>query len=232
MEKIMAWKQISELKSILAKEKGYSIKGGRFKVALTYPNFYHVGMSNLGLHIIYQMLNSRAEISCERFFLPNEKIIAEIERANSSLLSVETQTPLNNFNVVAFSISFEQDYFNVVKILQLGKIKIRASERTEFDPLLIAGGPCATFNPEPLSAIFDAFIIGEGEVILPPLVDVLVANKNLPRAQLLQKISRQFVKNLDDYPAHSVIITDDTEFNMYLIETARGCGRHCRFCMA
>ena len=245
----MAWKQISELKSILAKEKGYSIKGGRFKVALTYPNFYHVGMSNLGLHIIYQMLNSRAEISCERFFLPNEKIIAEIERANSSLLSVETQTPLNNFNVVAFSISFEQDYFNVVKILKLGKIPILATARTKFDPILIAGGPCATFNPAPLSKIFDAFVIGEAEVILPKLFDVLTAEENISRADLLQKISevqgvyvpaatknfpvtRQFVQNLDDYPAHSVIITDDTEFNMYLLETARGCGRHCRFCMA
>ena len=244
----MTWKQITELKSILAKESGYIIKGGQFKFALTYPNFYRVGMSNLGIHIIYQLLNSRAEISCERFFLPDEKIATEIERTNSSLLSVETQTPLNNFNVVAFSISFEQDYFNVVKILKLGKVPVKASDRTKFDPILIAGGPCATFNPAPLSKIFDAFIIGEGEVVLPPLMDVLTANWNLSRAELLEKISnvkgvyvpstknfpvtRQFVKNLDEYPAHSVIITDDTEFNMYLLETARGCGRHCRFCMA
>ena len=244
----MTWKQITELKSILAKESGYIIKGGQFKFALTYPNFYRVGMSNLGIHIIYKLLNSRTEISCERFFLPDEKIVTEIERTNSSLLSVETQTPLNNFNVVAFSISFEQDYFNVVKILKLGKVPVKASDRTKFDPILIAGGPCATFNPAPLSKIFDAFIIGEGEVVLPPLVDVLTANWNLSRAELLEKISnvkgvyvpstknfpvtRQFVKNLDEHSAHSVIITDDTEFNMYLLETARGCGRHCRFCMA
>ena len=245
----MTWRQVSELKSILAKESGYTIKGGQFKIALTYPNFYKVGMSNLGMHIIYQLLNSRAEISCERFFLPDEKIIAEIESNNSSLMSVETQTPLNNFNVVAFAISFEQDYFNVVKILKLGKINPLAKLRTKFDPILIAGGPCATFNPAPLSAIFDAFVIGEGEVVLPPLMDVLTANQNISRADLLKKISevegvyvptatknfpvnRQFVKNLDEYSAHSVIITDDTEFNMYLLETARGCGRHCRFCMA
>lgn len=244
----MTWRQVSELKSILAKESGYTIKGGQFKFALTYPNFYNVGMSNLGMHIIYQLLNSRTEISCERFFLPTEKIISEIERDNSSLMSVETQTPLKNFNVVAFAISFEQDYFNVVKILRLGKINPLAKFRTKFDPILIAGGPCATFNPAPLSAIFDAFVIGEGEVILPQIVDVLTDNQNISRAELLEKISavqgvyvpafpkknitRQFVKNLDDYPAHSVIITDDTEFNMYLLETARGCGRHCRFCMA
>ena len=244
----MTWRQVSELKSILSKESGYIIKGGQFKFALTYPNFYNVGMSNLGMHIIYQLLNSRAEISCERFFLPTEKIISEIERDNSSLMSVETQTPLKNFNVVAFAISFEQDYFNVVKILRLGKINPLAKSRTKFDPILIAGGPCATFNPAPLSAIFDAFVIGEAEVILPQIVDVLTDNQNISRADLLEKISevkgvyvpafpkknikRQFVKNLDDYPAHSVIITDDTEFNMYLLETARGCGRHCRFCMA
>lgn len=244
----MTWRQVTELKSILAKESGYTIKSGQFKFALTYPNFYRVGMSNLGIHIIYELLNSRAEISCERFFLPDEKIITEIERTNSSLLSVETQTPLNNFNVVAFSISFEQDYFNVVKILKLGKIPVNSNQRTKFDPILIAGGPCATFNPAPLSAIFDAFVIGEGEVILPPLIDVLTANWNLSRTELLEKISnvegvyvpstknfpvtRQFVKNLDEHSAHSVIITDDTEFNMYLLETARGCGRHCRFCMA
>ena len=243
----MSWKQVEVLKSLLAKETGYTIKGGQFKFALTYPNYYRVGMSNLGIHIIYDILNSRADTSCERFFLPEEKISAEIQRTNSALMSLETQTPLNQFQFIGFSISFEQDYFNVVKILKLGKIKIRANERTNLDPILIAGGPCATFNPAPLTAIFDAFVIGEGEVILPPLMDVLTANSNLPRAELLKKISevagvyvpsvgkqvkRQYVKNLDEYPAHSVIITDDTEFNMYLLETARGCGRHCRFCMA
>ncbi len=239
--------------SRLEKERGYIIKSGaQIKFALVYPNFYNVGMSNLGIHIIYQLLNSMPNVSCERFFLPE-------------VLSVETQTPLNKFDVIGFAVSFEQDYFNVVKMLQLAKIKIRAAERTKFDPIIIAGGPCATFNPEPLSLIFDAFVIGEGEVILPPFIEVL--KENLPRLETLEKISqvagmyvpkfleceynfdgtiknhycllptayclkRQWLKNLDEFPAHSVIITDNTEFNMYLIETARGCGHHCRFCMA
>ncbi|MBQ7454355.1 MAG: radical SAM protein, partial [Selenomonadaceae bacterium] len=114
-------------------------------------------------------------------------------------------------------------------------------------PIIIAGGPCATFNPEPLAEIFDAFVIGEGEIILPQLVDEIISSEHLPRLQRLEKISqiagvyvpafpkkvsRQWVKNLDDYPAHTTILTDDAEFNMYLLETARGCGRHCRFCMA
>ena len=243
--------------SKLAKEIGYKIHGGRKKFAFVYPNLYKVGMSNLGLHIIYQLLNSRSDIACERFFLP--------ENTKQPLLSLETQTPLNKFQIVGFAISFEQDYFNVVKILNLSKIKVRSAERTNFDP-------------EPLADIFDAFVIGEGEVILPALIDTLNNFEHLPRTELLQKISevpgvyvpvgkmsrwvdeemsrknttnlpnyqstnlpiypstnlvkRQWLKNLDDFPAHSTIITDDTEFNMYLIETARGCGRHCRFCMA
>jgi len=211
--------------------------GGRIKFALAYPNFYRVGMSNLGIHIIYELLNANKNISCERFFLSEGK----------ELLSVETHTPLNKFQVVGFAVSFEPDYFNVVKMLTLGKIKIRASERTDFDPIIIAGGCCATFNPAPLAEIFDAFVIGEGEVILPPLMNEIISSENLPRLERLKKlsqvagvyvpafpkkVSRQWVKNLDDFPAHSTIVTDDAEFNMYLIETARGCGRHCRFCMA
>ncbi|MBQ6297736.1 MAG: radical SAM protein [Selenomonadaceae bacterium] len=214
------------------------MSGGRLKFALAYPNFYRVGMSNLGIHIIYELLNSRLGISCERFFLSD----------SNKLLSLETQTPLNKFQIIGFAVSFEPDYFNVVKMLRLGKIKLRSSERTDFDLIIIAGGPCATFNPEPLSEIFDAFVIGEGEIILPNVIDAIISNENLPRIKKLEKlaeipgvyvpkfpkkiISRQWVKNLDEFPAHSTILTDDAEFNMYLIETARGCGRHCRFCMA
>lgn len=207
------------------------------RFALAYPNSYRVGMSNLGIHIIYELLNSRADTACERFFLPEF----------NQLLSVETQSPLNRFQVVGFAISFEPDYFNAVKMLRLGKINPCAAERTDLDPIIIAGGACATFNPEPLAEIFDAFVIGEGEVILPPLVDALIETEHLPRSQRLEKlsqiagvyvptfpkkISRQWVRDLDNFPAHSTILTDDAEFNMYLVETARGCGRHCRFCMA
>ena len=226
------YSKISAHETILVEKSGC-----RVKFALAYPNFYRVGMSNLGIHIIYQLLNAHREISCERFFLPHE----------NQLLSVETQSPLNKFQIIGFAVSFEPDYFNVVKMLKLGKINPRSSQRTDFDPIIIAGGPCATFNPEPLAEIFDAFVIGEGEIILPQLVDEIISSEHLPRLQRLEKISqiagvyvpafpkkvsRQWVKNLDDYPAHTTILTDDAEFNMYLLETARGCGRHCRFCMA
>ena len=244
----MSWSYEGELRTRLAREKNFIVKaGGRLRFALAYPNFYRVGMSNLGIHIIYELLNLRQGVSCERFFLPEQASFEKISRANLPLLSLETQTPLNKFQVIGFAVSFEPDYFNVVKMLRAGKIKLRASERTDFDPIIIAGGPCATFNPEPLAEIFDAFVIGEGEVILPPLIDEIIFTENLPRQQRLEKfsqiagvyvpafpknVSRQWVKNLDEHPAHTTIVTDDAEFNMYLIETARGCGRHCRFCMA
>ena len=230
----------AELRARLSREKNFVAKtGGRLKFALAYPNFYRVGMSNLGVHIIYRLLNLRADTSCERFFLP--------EKISRELLSMETQTPLNKFQAVGFAVSFEPDYFNLVKMLRLGKIPLRADERTDFDPIIIAGGPCATFNPAPLSKIVDAFVVGEGEEILPSLVDEIISTENFSRSQRLEKFSqlagvyvpkfpkktsRQWVKNLDEQPAHTTILTDETEFNMYLVETARGCGRHCRFCMA
>ena len=244
----MAWSYEVELRARLAAEKNFVVKtGGRLKFALAYPNFYRVGMSNLGIHIIYDLLNSRRDIACERFFLPELATLEKISRANVPLLSLETQTPLQKFQVIGFAVSFEPDYFNVVKMLKIGKINPRADERTDFDPIIIAGGPCATFNPEPLAEIFDAFVIGEGEVILPPLIDKIISTENLPRRQRLEKlsqiagvyvpafpksVSRQWVTDLDATSAHTTILTDDAEFNMYLVETARGCGRHCRFCMA
>ena len=151
----------------------------------------------------------------------------------------------------------------------MGKVKLRSEERGDKDPLVIAGGPCATFNPEPLSQVVDAFVIGEGEVIMPALMDAYHGAKaeGLGRREMLfrlaqvpgiyvpslyehrydgegrlvaieplqgapEKVSRQWVQDLDEFPAHTVVVTNNTEFNFYLIETARGCGRHCRFCMA
>ncbi|SFT87667.1 radical SAM family uncharacterized protein [Selenomonas sp. GACV-9] len=267
----MDWELKRELKEQLAQETGYYRypMGTRTPVALVYPNSYFVGMSNLGLHIVYELLNERDDVACERVFLPERKELKRYENTRTPLMSIENQTPLHDFPIIAFVLSFEMDYFNVMQMLTLGKVKVRATERTEKDPLVIAGGPCATFNPEPLTGVIDAFIIGEGEVILPALMDAwheaqaqgmsreamllhiakvpgvyvpslyehhydaagnLTAIEPLPGAPEL--VSRQWVQDLDMHPAHTVVITDNTEFNFYLIETARGCGRHCRFCMA
>ena len=267
----MDWSLKKELQQLLAEEQGYYRypPGTRTKFALIYPNSYFVGMSNLGLHIIYELLNKRVDTACERVFLPERKKIQQYENTRTPIMSVESQLPLLEFELIGFVLSFEMDYFNLVKILELGKVRLRSEERGEQDPLVIAGGPCATFNPEPLSQVVDAFVIGEGEVIMPGLMDAyhearaeglsrkdtlaklsqvpgvyvpslyehqydeegrLLAIEPLPGAP--EKVSRQWVKDLDAYPAHTVVVTDNTEFSFYLIETARGCGRHCRFCMA
>ncbi len=267
----MAWELKQELKEQLAAEEGYYRYplGTRLPVALAYPNSYFVGMSNLGLHIIYELLNKRNDTACERVFLPERKSIERYENTRTPLMSVENQLPLQQFAMIAFVLSFEMDYFHVIKMLELGKVRVRAAERGDMDPLVIAGGPCATFNPEPLSAVIDAFVIGEGEVIMPAMMDVFyqARSEGVSRQEMLQRlaqvpgvyvpslyehryteagrlqaivpqadtpatISRQWVQDLDAYPAHTVVRTDNTEFNFYLIETARGCGRHCRFCMA
>ena len=261
----------SSLQERFARERGsYRYPaGGRTRFALVYPNTYFVGMSNLGIHIIYDLLNRRGDTACERVFLPDRTELPRYERTQTPMMSVETQTPLADFAVIGFAISFEMDYFHVVKMLALSHVRLRASERTARDPLIIAGGPCATFNPEPLAEIVDAFVIGEGEAVMPALMDAYHegVRQGADRAALLrrlarvpgvyvpvlyrvdydaagriaalssegeipQTIARQWVEDLDAHPAHTVVVTEDTEFNLYLIETARGCGRHCRFCMA
>ena len=236
-------------RSTLEREHGYVIKHGvRHKFALIYPNVYRVGMSNLGMHVIYALINRRADIACERFFLPDARLLTQLERSREQLLSLETQTPLFKFPWIGFNISFELDYFNVLKILELGRVRLRADERGDREPIVIAGGPCATFNPAPLSTITDAFVIGEGEVIMPELLDALEQSAGMSRRETLENIAtvegvyvpsvrqplvrRRWLKNIDEYPAHTEIVTDDAELDMYLIEVARGCGRHCRFCMA
>ena len=265
------WELKSKLQETLKKEQGYYIypAGSRRRFALVYPNVYHVGMSNLGIHIIYKLLNERKDTACERFFLPDRKSAERYQNTKTPLMSLETQTPLHQFDIIGFAVSFEMDYFNLLDILRLGRVPLRTQDRGERDPLVIAGGPCATFNPEPLSLFVDAFIIGEGEEILPRFMDVCCAasDEGVPRRELLRRLSavpgvyvpslyehrydesgllrtivplggapvqvkRQWVRNLDACPAHTVVVAENTELDLYLIETARGCGRHCRFCMA
>lgn len=253
----MGWKLKEQLKDQLSRESGYYIypAGARTRFALAYPNSYFVGMSNLGLHIVYRLLNERQDTACERVFLPERRQQAEYEKSRLPLMTLETQTELNRFDIVGFVVSFEMDYFNILSMLELGKIIPLAANRTDRDPIVIGGGPCATFNPEPLSRFFDAFIIGEGEAVLPAFMDTYhrVMSEGGSRQELLETLAkvpgvyvpsvhslelgtglvqRQWQKNLDDFPGETVVYTEDTEFNLHLVEIARGCGRHCRFCMA
>lgn len=238
------------------------------KVAIVYPNTYFVGMSNLGLHIIYEEINLHPSSVCERIFLPEKKELDVYDKTKTPLMSVETQRPMHQFDVVAFDVTFEMDYFHIPLMLRYGRVPVMSEDRTGFDPIVIAGGPCATFNPEPFADFIDAFIIGEGEGIVTAVLErirkgrengesreetiaglaqidgVYVPVLYTPQyddnkrfvgydiADGAPKIIRRHFEPLTS-GGETVIATNFTEFGaMYIIEVARGCGRHCRFCMA
>ena len=152
----------------LAQERGTVTKdwGGKISVALIYPNYYQVGMSNLGFQVVYGILNDHPAIVSERAFLPEEEELSLYERRGCPLLSLESQTPLPRFDLLAFSLSFENDYPNILTILDLSKIPLLSKDRGEDHPLIVAGGVTTFMNPEPLANFIDCFLVGEGEVIL------------------------------------------------------------------
>jgi radical SAM superfamily enzyme YgiQ (UPF0313 family) len=157
----------------LAGETGYTIKehGGRLRVALVYPNGYRLGMSNLGFQAVYRLLNARPDVVAERAFLPEGAEMALYGRSGRPLLSLETCKPLYDFDVVAFSLSFEHDYLNVLKLLDMGKITLPSADRNDDEPLVAAGGVVTYLNPEPLAGFIDVFIPGDAEVTLDPFIE-------------------------------------------------------------
>ena len=230
----------------LSREEGTVIKdwGGRLPIAVIYPNSYYLGMSNLGLHVLYSLLNSSDEIVAERAFWEREN-----RDRKSATLSLESRRPLSDFAVLAFSISYELDYFNVVSILKTSGIPLNAADRDERHPLVIAGGPGIMANPLPLAPFFDCLCIGEAEPLLPAMLPMLSEGIGGKRNELLKALAslpgvyvpsvssgtpvvRQWAKNLDDFPVASVVLTPDTELgDLYLIEVERGCNWSCRFCL-
>lgn len=182
---------ISKYRQRLAQETGPLANpwGGRLSVALVYPNTYHQGMSNLGLQTVYQMLNTRRDTLCERFFLPDPEDLEEHSRTGFPLVALESLRPLDNFDLVAFSISFENDYLNLPTLFELGRLPLWREDRDDHHPLVLCGGVCAFLNPEPLAEIMDLFAIGEAEVILPALLEELLAKSSHDRQELLKGLA-------------------------------------------
>ncbi|MBN1225995.1 MAG: radical SAM protein [Deltaproteobacteria bacterium] len=162
------------LRKRLSRERGTIKKawGGKLSVALIYPNYYTLGMSNLGFQAIYGILNDNNKIVAERVFLPEMEELSIYKATKTSLLSLESQTPLTKFHILAFSISFENDYLNMLSILDLSNIPLLSKDRQVGYPLIIAGGATTFMNPEPIADFIDCFLIGEGEVILEKFFDV------------------------------------------------------------
>lgn len=142
----------------------------KVSVALSYPDAYEIGMSYLGIKILYHLLNERDDIVCERVFAPWPDLEKELEASGEKLFSLETRTGVRDFDILGFSLSYELTYTNVLNIMHLSGISLRSSERGEDEPIVIAGGSGA-YNPEPMSDFIDAFLIGDGEESLPAFVD-------------------------------------------------------------
>lgn len=244
-----SWAIQEKYKKILKNEtRLYDFKKqADFSSVLVYPNTYFVGMSNLGFQAVYRHINSHPNFTCERAFLPEKDEELYYKNQHKKLSSLEAYRPLSEFNIIAFSISYELDYINALKILHYAGIPLRSKNRDNSHPLIIAGGAAITLNPQPIADFIDCFIIGEEENIINKLLDNYAAFndkesllKHLSAIESFytpkyfdenKKIKRNYIKNLD-FGTNSVFLTKDTEFkNTFLIELTRGCPYKCTFCV-
>ena len=226
---------------------------GRLRFALAFPDTYEVGMSHLGLQILYAILNGLPGVACERCFAPWPDMERELRRRRLPLASLETHKPLAAFDIVGFSLQYELSFTNVLMMLELGGIPLRRRERGDKHPLVIAGGPSA-FNPAPMSDFIDAFVVGEAEEAVIEIAASVLAlrNRGGKRREQLEalagiggvyvpeihtgdeRIAKRIIADLDDWrvPLCPIVPLMKTIHNRITLEIARGCTRGCRFCQA
>lgn len=220
---------------------------------LAFPDTYEVGMSHLGMKILYEILNEISYVAAQRCFAvwPDREI--QLRQSSLPLTSLETQMPLKDFDVVGFSLQYELSYTNALAMLDLGGVPLRRNSRVDSDPLIIAGGPCC-FNPTPLVDFIDAFVIGEGEEVVAEIAGIIRTGKKdkLCRQELILQLAQirgiyvpgvhdkySLIKkrkvidlNLWPYPLAPVVPLMQTIHDRIVLEIARGCTRGCRFCQA
>jgi len=189
----MSWKLIESARKRLSEERGTIRKewGAKTTLCLAFPNRYHTGMSNLGFQTLYRQMNQLPGVVCERVFLPDRDELQEYVKTDTALFSLESQRPLYDFDILAFSVPFENDYLNILTLLKMGKIPLLREVRDESNPLIIAGGVAISLNPEPLADFFDLFLIGEGEELLPEFMRCFeeVRSEGRTRRDLLEKVA-------------------------------------------
>ena len=231
-------------KELLAAETGTILREAPLKIGLCYPNPYRVAMSSLGYQVIYRAFNSRPFVSCERIVLPDDP--GTYRRRRLQPCSIERGRPLSEFDLLAFSVSYDLDIPGFFELLELGGVPIERQKRGKHDPPILLGGPLTASNVLPFGPFIDAAVVGDGELAVEALLDVLQDNPSreefksraaqikgvwVPeihgdRVPATQKVT------VAALPAVGQIITPHTELsNMFLIEASRGCPRYCRFCL-
>lgn len=160
------------------------------RFGFAFPDVYEVGMSHLGMHILYGLLNSKEDIYCERVFAPWTDLEAEMRNEGIELFTVETKSPVKDLDILGFTLQYELSYTNIINMIDLGGIAVRSKDRVESDPIIIAGGPCA-YNPEPIANIIDAFVLGEGEEVTLEVVETVKTLKKAGKTR--QEILRALV---------------------------------------
>ncbi len=245
-------------------EPGQIIKPpeNRLKMAIGYPDLYEIGMSYLGMQILYHIINADDRFICERFFAPDIDAEKILRRENIPIFSLESYRPLKEFDIVGFTLAYEMVYTNMLNILDLAGIPLKSDERGQDDPLIIAGGP-VVHNPEPTAPFIDLYYLGDAEENIIKLLEVIRDSKNLPREKKLERIAEDvpsvYVPKLYDasthiplvflapskikscripelkreyYPADPIVPFIETVHDRLVIEIMRGCPNACRFCQA
>ena len=225
----------------------------KLKFCLAFPDVYEVGMSHFGIQILYHILNGKNGVACERAFAPWVDMEKVLREKKISLSSLESSTPLHQFDIVGFSLQYELCFTNVLNMLDLSDIPLFSKDRDDRFPLIIAGGPL-TFNPAPVADFFDALVIGDGEEVVIEICDLASRWKEAraKKEDLLkslsqlagvyvpslhregQRIRKRVVSDLNQAPLPSCPIVPYMKVvhDRLNIEIARGCKRGCRFCEA
>ncbi|MFW9793545.1 MAG: hypothetical protein ACFFEE_04530, partial [Candidatus Thorarchaeota archaeon] len=210
-----------------------------------YPSTYRAGMTGLALHIIYATLNSRDDTSCERYFRYD---------THSPSQSVESNRPLKSNHILGFSLTYEEDIIHLVQMLEHGGVPVLAEQRGNSDPIVIVGGPVVTANPEPFVDFIDAFVMGEGDLVIHDIVDAVKDSDSREVAMIRfselngtyvpsiskSRVGRNIISDLDSlpYPTTQIIpdVSDGSHLEpvfgkSFLLEVTRGCGHSCKFCL-
>ena len=217
-------------------------------VALAYPDLYEIGMSNLGIQILYHILNLQKDVLCERVFAPAHDMEEQLRSHNIPLFSLESWTPLDKFDLIGFSLGHELTYTNLVNMLQLSGIPVFSKDRKDEDPLIFAGGP-SVLNPMPAADFIDFFLIGEAEEALVEIAETVKGMRDEGRGMRLEKLSRikgvyvpalenkvtkRYVEDFTNapYPTKPIVPFLAAIHDRAVIEVMRGCKWGCRFCNA